>query len=55
MPNSNAKYEKYKAGMLENIQKMICESWLLRGLEIWGVDGGWEQVIWVQDLGARKC
>ena len=36
--------ESIKVGMLENIWKMIRESGLLCGLEIWGVDGGWELV-----------
>jgi hypothetical protein len=32
-----------KVDMLENINE-ICELRLLYGVEIWGVDGGWEIV-----------
>jgi len=50
MPNMKS----IKLGMLENIWKMICESSLLCGLEIWGVAGGWELVFWVQGISCKK-
>jgi hypothetical protein len=54
MCNNNAKYERIKLGMLENIWKMVHESGLLFGLEIWGVDGEWELVFWVQGISCKK-
>lgn len=50
MPNM----ESIKLGMLENIWKMVRESGLLCGLEIWGVDGGWELLCWAQGISCKK-
>jgi hypothetical protein len=38
-----------KVEMLENIYEMVCESKIMYGIEIWGLNGAWKEVGKVAD------
>ena len=37
-----------KVKVLESIREMMCEMWILYGVEIWGVKKGWEIIDEIQ-------
>jgi hypothetical protein len=34
-----------RVATLENIYEMLCESRMMYGIEMWGLEGGWKQLI----------
>jgi hypothetical protein len=36
--------------MLENIHEMVCESKIMNGIEIWGLNGAWKEVDKVHNI-----
>jgi hypothetical protein len=39
-----------KVQMLETINEMACESKIMYGIEVWGLDGAWKEVDKVQTI-----
>ena len=43
-----------KVQMLENIYEMVCESKIMYGIEIWGLNGAWKEVDKVHSIFCKK-
>jgi hypothetical protein len=40
--------------MLENIHEMVCESKIMYGIEVWGLNGAWKKVDKVHRIFCKK-
>jgi hypothetical protein len=43
-----------KVQMLENTYEMVCESKIMYGIEIWGLNGAWKEVDKVHSIFCKK-
>jgi hypothetical protein len=43
-----------KVEMLENIYEMVCESKIVYGIEVWGLNGAWKEVDKVHSIFCKK-
>jgi hypothetical protein len=43
-----------KIQVLENIYEMVCESKIMYGIEVWGLNGAWKEVDRVHSIFCKK-